>query len=158
MNLNTIVNIMKIKISIVWLNCFNDIKNYSDAKKMKRLKAEQIYYKIKDSVRCIFKFYELKNITYKYKYFEKWKRNSLHTLQIDKLKKELSSSIEKELKREISELENLIQEKERENNELKISYARNINMEKDLLSKLKQYELIDQEYQNKINRLEVRFI
>jgi hypothetical protein len=79
-------------------------------------------------------------------------------MRIEKMKIELSLTVKEELRRKIEELEQLIEDREKENSELKKTYNNSVINEKELLNKLKSYETMDEEYKLKINKLEVKIV
>ena len=127
------MNYEKIKILI-------DLKNFSDLQYCNRLKAEIIYNKLISALKTFFKFYSKKENFLRIKVFLKWKQLSSLISNINKYKKEIEKSLEEKIHNEVNIYELRIHEKEKELREIRTNMSKYLELENELIKKVKIFE------------------
>jgi hypothetical protein len=136
------------------LKALMKFKNYSAIKKLNRLKAEMIFNKLISSVRIIFKFYQKRENIDKLKIFIKWKNLSIYFNKINIYRNEYELVLQKKFEKEISILESRIKEKEKDLNDFKNSINKQMEIEGELIKKIKNYEEREIKFLRSIKKIE----
>jgi hypothetical protein len=153
-NLKNLCHIINSRFNYEKLKIFSDLKNFSEARKINRLKAEIIYNKLIFSLKTILKFYLKKENFQKLKTFLKWQNISLFLKKLNKYKFELEQSLEQKIEREMKIYELRIQEKEKELTELRFNMSKYVELENELIKKIKTFEEKENNFLDLIKRIE----
>ncbi len=154
--MNSFVNIVKSKICIVCLGVLYDINHYSERNANNKMRAERIYNKLYEAIKIMLRYYSKKSNSKNF--FKIWKNKADYYKRIETIKRELSTNVQDELKRRVEELEKILVEKVKEYEVLKESYNKSVKNEKQLIDILKSFETMNEENIFKISKLEVYII
>jgi hypothetical protein len=153
-HLNNLCHVLNSRINYEKIKILFDIKNFSDTQKGNRLKAEIIYNKLISAIKTFFKFYSKKENSLKIKIFLKWKQLSCFLSQLNKYKKELEKSLEGKIHNEVKIYEFRVQEKEKELKELKANMSKYVELENELIKKIKSFEEKENNFMAVIKKIE----
>lgn len=141
-HLNNLCHVVNSRMNYEKIKILFDIKNFSDSKYCNSLKAEIIYNKLISALKTFLKFYSRKEKYLRIKVFLKWEQLSSTISNFDKYKKEVS----------IYEIR--IHEKDKELREVKTNISKYLELENELIKKVKNFEEKENNFMAVIKKVE----